>query len=52
MGYEVRKVKIPSMEMVIPAYYTIATAEASATWLVIAVCFMVWRQWVRIIPMF
>ena len=30
MGYEVRKIKIPSLEMVIPAYYTIATAEASA----------------------
>lgn len=29
-GYEVREISIPALEYVIPAYYTIATAEASA----------------------
>ena len=29
-GYSVGKVSLPSLEMVVPAYYTIATAEASA----------------------
>lgn len=30
IGYEVREVEIPSLQYVVPAYYTIATAEASA----------------------
>jgi len=29
-GYTVREVTLPSLELVVPAYYTIATAEASA----------------------
>ena len=29
-GYEVKEITIPSLEYVIPAYYTISTAEASA----------------------
>ncbi|MCL2792597.1 MAG: Asp-tRNA(Asn)/Glu-tRNA(Gln) amidotransferase subunit GatA [Spirochaetaceae bacterium] len=29
-GYEVKEIAIPSLEYVIPAYYTISTAEASA----------------------
>ena len=29
-GYEVKEISIPALEYVIPAYYTIATAEASA----------------------
>ncbi len=30
LGYEVREISIPAMDYVVPAYYTIATAEASA----------------------
>ena len=30
LGYDVKEIEIPAMEYVVPAYYTIATAEASA----------------------
>ncbi|MBN2626497.1 MAG: Asp-tRNA(Asn)/Glu-tRNA(Gln) amidotransferase subunit GatA [Spirochaetales bacterium] len=30
LGYAVKEIEIPAMEYVVPAYYTIATAEASA----------------------
>ncbi|MDC7224814.1 MAG: Asp-tRNA(Asn)/Glu-tRNA(Gln) amidotransferase subunit GatA [Spirochaetales bacterium] len=30
LGYTVKEIEIPAMEYVVPAYYTIATAEASA----------------------
>ncbi len=30
LGYDIREVELPTLEYVVPAYYTIATAEASA----------------------
>jgi len=30
LGYEIREIKLPMLEYVVPAYYTIAAAEASA----------------------